>query len=366
MIVALGGWMLHSTSPATRQASGDGGELVVFAAASLKESFEAIAKSFEAANPGVHVSLQFAGSQALALQIKQGATADVFASADEPHLREIAYDPTSRRLFALNRLVVITPASGAKFKDFQSLNRAKEVVLAAKSVPAGAYARQALDAAASKFGRPWELSVLSHVVSEEADVRAVLTKVELGEADAGIVYYSDAVAGGKKVKITPIPSACQPNIQYPMAIVANSKQAHVAMHFMHEVLSNEGQAVFARHGFISPMTRAENVIVIGPSGQQIYPMPFPKRWPRETVKTKGPGDEMRTYTGVPISKLFPGKPPTDVTFVGADEYSATFKYAALLKSHAVVVPFRDKYAEVIVPGEKPRVWISWLTRIVGK
>jgi molybdate transport system substrate-binding protein len=226
-------------------------ELSVFAAASLTESFTAIARTFEGAHPGIHVDLQFAGSQSLATQINQGAPADVFASAAPADLEKVAYDPHTRRIFAVNRLVVVTPATAPKLENVRDLPKLKSLVLAAPAVPAGRYARQALTLAAARYGDAWRAAVLSHVVSEETDVRAVLTKVEFGEADAGIVYATDACAVGQKVSATPIPGVFQPQISYPIAVLRGARSPSLALEFVKAVMSAGGQAELARRGFAS-------------------------------------------------------------------------------------------------------------------
>ena len=186
--------------------------LEVYAAASLREAFTTIARSFEASHPGLRVRLTFAGSQTLAAQISNGAPADVFASASARNLAGLAYDPKTRRVFATNRLVVLGVPS---LKD---LAKARRIVLAAPSVPAGGYAQRALAAAARSYGAAWLAGVKARVASEENDVRAVLAKVRLGEADAGIVYASDA-------KGVPIPKAFQPRIEYPVVVLTRSRWA---------------------------------------------------------------------------------------------------------------------------------------------
>jgi molybdate transport system substrate-binding protein len=228
-------------------------ELNVFAAASLKESFQAIAHSFEASHSGIKVRLEFGGSQDLAAQINQGALADVFASASPKNLEQVAYDPSTRRLFALNRLVIVVPINGSTVPSFRDLSRAKNIVLAAPTVPAGGYALKALDSAASRYGAAWRAVIRSHVVSEEQDVRAVLTKVELGEADAGIVYATDAESANGRVRTTPIPESFQPRIEYLMAVMKSSKIAPDAMSFVRATLAPEGQRAIKDRGFRSPL-----------------------------------------------------------------------------------------------------------------
>ncbi len=210
--------------------------LEVYAAASLREAFTTIARAFEADHPGVKVRLTFAGSQTLAAQIANGAPADVFASASPKNLQGLAYDPKTRRVFATNRLVVLGTPS------LRDLSKARRIVLAARGVPAGGYARAALAKASRDYGAAWLRAVESRVVSEENDVRAVLTKVRLGEADAGIVYASDA-------KGALIPKAYQPRIEYP--VVALTQKA-LAKAFVATLVSPAGRKALAARGFGPP------------------------------------------------------------------------------------------------------------------
>ena len=222
--------------------------LDVYAAASLKEAFTTVARAFEAAHPGVKVRLQFAGSQTLATQIANGAPADVFASADMRNLGKIAYDPKTRRVFATNRLVVVTPGGKMNLQDLPNANR---LVLAAQGVPAGGYARETLARARERFGTDWYLQTQRRVVSEEPDVRAVLAKVRLGEADAGIVYASDAV-GVRGVTPTPIPDDLQPRIEYPAAVPRGAHEPKLARAFVEFLVSRTGRKALAARGFGAP------------------------------------------------------------------------------------------------------------------
>ena len=182
--------------------------VVVFAASSLTEAFEALEPTFEAAHPGVDVQLVLAGSQTLRVQIEQGATADVFASAAPVHSDALARaglldDP---RPFARNHLVVVVPADApADFDALDDLPRAERIVLGAPEVPVGIYAREMLTRAEAAYGPRFAERVRAHVVSEEPNVRLVLSKVELGEADAAIVYRTDAAAA-KNVRTIEVPA----------------------------------------------------------------------------------------------------------------------------------------------------------------
>lgn len=228
---------------------GDGpsGEVLVFAAASLTEAFEALAAAFTDANPEVVVTLNLAGSQTLASQIAEGAPADVFASADTTQMDAVADTTTlagEPAVFTANRLAIVVEAGNprgigglADLADDDLL-----VVLPAEEVPAGRYARQVLQGA----------DVTVTPVSLERDVRAALSKVALGEADASIVYASDLVAAGERVTGVEIPADDNVTAVYPIARLADAPNPVAADAFVAFVLSEPGQAILAEHGFSAP------------------------------------------------------------------------------------------------------------------
>lgn len=237
--------------------------LTVFAAASLTEAFTAIGKSFESSHPGVQVQFNFAGSQVLATQIEQGARADVFASADQRWIR-YAEDKklltNAPVLFARNRLVVVLPKSNPGAIDkLQDLARpGVKLILAGRQVPVGAYGREALSRLGSAPGFPpkFDQLVLSNLVSEEENVRAVVAKVQLREADAGIVYQTDVSANLRpQLRLLAIPDRYNPIAQYPIATVNGG--SWLGAEFIELVLSPDGQSLLARRGFMPPGSTAQ-------------------------------------------------------------------------------------------------------------
>ncbi|HYN88106.1 MAG TPA: molybdate ABC transporter substrate-binding protein [Ardenticatenaceae bacterium] len=235
------------------------GELVVFTASSLTEAFTRLGEQFEADHPGVTVAFNFAGSQRLAQQLAQGARADVFASASQAPM-DAAIEaghvaPGSVQVFVRNRLVVIYPVDNpAGITTPQDLARpGVRLVLAAAEVPVGQYSLEFLDKAtqAGVFGASFKDAVLGNVVSYEENVRAVLSKVALGEADAGIVYSSDVSGeGSAEVGRVTIPVELNVIASYPIAPVSDSASPELARAFVELVLSPRGQEVLAQYGFI--------------------------------------------------------------------------------------------------------------------
>jgi len=230
--------------------------LTVFAAASLTDAFREIALVWETENPDIDLVFNFAGSNQLATQINQGAPADVFASADWEQMdRAVAggrIDVGAPRVLATNRLAVVFPADNpAGITRLQDLAAPDTlIVLAAGQVPVGRYSLDFLEKAGndSVFGEQFQENVLGNVVSYEENVRAVLNKVALGEADAGIVYVSDLVdvVGVGRLDI---PDHLNSVAEYPIAALNDSPHAAAAAAFIDLAFGPAGQAVFAQHGF---------------------------------------------------------------------------------------------------------------------
>lgn len=228
--------------------------LNVFAAASLTDAFTEIGENFQTANPNVTVTFNFAGSQALRTQLEEGAPADIFASANKTQMDAVIaaslITEGTQQNFLTNKLVVILPADNpaglSKLEDLA--NPGIKLVLAAEEVPVGNFARQALDLMNDSFGTDFKDKVLANVVSNEDNVKQVVTKVQLGEVDAGIVYTSDAVAA-PELQTIEIPSELNVVAKYPIAPLLNSEHADVAQAFIDYVLSDEGQAILEKWGF---------------------------------------------------------------------------------------------------------------------
>lgn len=237
------------------------GRLVIFAATSLTEAFTELAQTFKQEHPGVEIILNFAGSQQLAQQLAQGAPADIFASANEEQMEAVIsakrIDPGSEQIFAANRLVIIYPADNpGNLETIAGLaNPGLRLILAAPEVPAGQYAQDFLDktAADPTYGPDFAAKVQENIVSFEENVRAVLSKVVLGEADAGIVYQSDLNAEtAANVGQIPIPDSLNTIAAYPLAAINNSSRPELAAEFLAFVLSPAGQAILANYGFNPP------------------------------------------------------------------------------------------------------------------
>ena len=226
----------------------------MFAASSLTEAFTEIAAVFERRYEGTRVRLNFGGSSTLATQITQGAPADVFASADEEQMRVVMDEGLTAgepQIFTGNRLVLLTPEDS----DIVSLKQLAEpgvlLVLAAPDVPVGNYARAALEKMNGTYGADFSERALENLVSEESNVRQVALKVELGQADAAIVYATDA-AVAEGVNTVPIPHDLNVSGTYPVATLTHSAQPEAAQAFVELVLSGEGQAILSERGFQAP------------------------------------------------------------------------------------------------------------------
>ncbi|HET7724207.1 MAG TPA: molybdate ABC transporter substrate-binding protein [Propionibacteriaceae bacterium] len=227
------------TTPATTR-------LVVFAAASLSDAYTALGRTFEASHPGVSVTFSFDGSSTLVDQLKAGAPADVFASADRATMDKattanlLSGTPT---LFATNTLTLIVPAGNpARITGLDASLDGTKLVVCAEGVPCGS--------ATTKLAA--RLGVTLKPVSQETKVTDVRAKVETGQADAGIVYVTDAKASGSKVETIPIPGAEAVRNDYLVGVVATSTQAALASAFVSLVTGPQGRAALTSAGFATP------------------------------------------------------------------------------------------------------------------
>ncbi|MFF8833754.1 molybdate ABC transporter substrate-binding protein [Streptomyces sp. NPDC015131] len=221
-----------------------GADLTVLAAASLTDVFKTAGAAYEKAHPGTKITFSFAGSQELVAQVSQGSPADVLVTADTKSMDKVRADTGTPAIIARNRLVIATGEGNPhKVGDLKDLADTKlKVVLAAPEVPAGKYSKQILDAQ----------KIMVEPVSQEPNVRAVLSKVELGEADAGLVYKTDAASAADKVDAVEIPDAQNAIAKYPAATLKDSKNAEAAAAFVAWLSSPEGQKILQDAGFQKP------------------------------------------------------------------------------------------------------------------
>jgi len=230
--------------------------MIVSAASSLTEAFEELAAEFERLHPGVRVELNLGGSSTLATQVLNGAPVDVLASADSLQMARVegaGLVSGAPRVFAANVLVAITPA-GSSLTDLADLAApGVRLVLAGPEVPAGRYAREWLGALDPIFGVGFAAKALANLVSEETNVRQVAAKVELGEADAAIVYATDVrVLAG--VRVLPTAGLPEMRTEYLLAALATGDAARSALaeEFVALVLSPQGEAALTARGFAAP------------------------------------------------------------------------------------------------------------------
>ena len=244
--VVLASLALAACSSTSSAGGGTGGgthAITVYAASSLKDVFTLLGKNFSAANPGTTVTFSFGASSTLGQQLAQGAPADVFASASNSTMQAAvtAGAVSSFSMFATNVLEVATPPDNpGQVQALSDLARAGVTVAVCQpAVPCGAAATQLF----AKAG----LTV--HPVSQEVDVKAVLTKVTLGEVDAGVVYVTDVLAAGAKVHGVLIPAGSNVSTSYPIGVVTASKEQATAAAFVAYVLSPAGSAALTAAGF---------------------------------------------------------------------------------------------------------------------
>lgn len=221
--------------------------ITVFAAASLEPAFTEIGERFKTDHPGAEVDFNFAGSSELATQLTQGATADVFASANAAQMATVAQAALvagEAVPFATNTLVIVTaPGNPAEIETVADLARpGLSVVVCQQPVPCGAAAREVADRAGVRLSP----------VSEEPDVADVANKVVNGQADAGLVYVTDARHAGDKVTTVRIPDAVGAVNTYPIAVLKNAAQPGLAQRFVDLVTGPVGQKILKKAGFAAP------------------------------------------------------------------------------------------------------------------
>lgn len=233
-------------TPSASTSAALSGEINVFAAASLTEAFGTIGKQFEAAHPGTTITFNFGPSSGLATQITQGAPADVFASASAKNMDQLvaakaADTPTT---FVKNSMeIAVPPDNPANVTSVNDLAKSSvKVALCQAEVPCGTVAQQVFKNA----------GITVKPVTEEVDVKATLSKVELGEVDAGMVYITDVHSAGDKVKGVEIADDVNASTSYPIATLTASKNPALAKAFVDYVLSPDGEAALSAVGFQSP------------------------------------------------------------------------------------------------------------------
>lgn len=234
------------------------GNLTIFAAASLTAAFNQMKANLEKANPNLKITFNYGGSNTLVTQLTQGANADVFASADNVQMGNAVKDGIisgNPVTFAHNKLVVILPKNNpANVQKLQDLAKSGlKFDTAEKSVPVGNYTLQALDKMSkdAAFGSNFNTKVQANFVSKETDVKQIVAKVQSGEADAGIVYLTDAAAAKANLLEIDIPDQYNVIATYPIAAVKGAPNAAAAQVFMNYVLGSDGQTILKQQGFIT-------------------------------------------------------------------------------------------------------------------
>lgn len=233
-------------------------DLTVYAAASLTSAFNEIEKSYEEKHGDVNVVYNFDGSQALRTQIEQGARADVFASASNSHMNALKnkglMDNSTVKTFTNNKLAVIVPKDNpANINNLYDLMKpGVKIVTGTKDVPVGNYTLQILDKMSNNtaYGSDYKDKVMANVVSQETTVNHVVSKVALGEADAGFVYVSDVPADYRdRVTVVSIPDEFNVIAVYPIGIPKDAEHPEMAQSYIDYVMSEEGKEILRQSGF---------------------------------------------------------------------------------------------------------------------
>lgn len=231
-------------------------KLTVFAAASLNKVFPQIASAFQKNHAGVQFTFSFAGSDTLTTQIEQGAPANIFAGASTKYGDELAGKGLidTPQIFATNKLILILPtANPAHITSLKDLTKpGLKIVIGDPTVPIGTYTRKVLANLDAVYGPSYASSVLKNVVSEALEVTSVVSSVELGDADAGFVYVTDANNAGSQVTRLDLPAAAQAVASYPIAVVKDSQNATTGRQFVTFMMGAQAQALLRNAGFGPP------------------------------------------------------------------------------------------------------------------
>lgn len=236
-------------SPAVKEA------LVVFAAASLRDAFGNLKAEFSKTHPNLELTLNFAGTQELRAQLEQGAAVDVFASADRKSMDQLESAARVKKpaVFARNEpVIVVAQEQASKVAGLADLPQLDKLVIGVPQVPIGRYTGQLLSNANKTLGADFSSKVEQKIASRELDVRQVLAKVMLGEADAGIVYRTDANSAKDQVAVVTIPADVNVVAEYPIAVVAAAPHPALAEEWLNFVLSSAGQELLGQAGFLPP------------------------------------------------------------------------------------------------------------------
>lgn len=225
--------------------------LTVFAASSLTDVFSELERRFEEKHPDIDLEPSFGGSQVLRFQIEQGAPVDVFASANDVHMAALeagGYVRPPHTLAVTDLVVIVPPDNPAEIHRFDQLDRAVRLVVGTEYVPIGVYAETVLENASAQLGEAFVTGVRDRVVSMESNVRLVRAKVELGEADAALVYRTDA-RSSDRVRMIPIPDELNVQARFTIAVTTTTDRASEADLFLSFLASPAAREVFSAHGF---------------------------------------------------------------------------------------------------------------------
>lgn len=340
----------------------------IFAAASLKESATEIAHDFEKRYPNFKVILNFGGSQQLVAQIRQGAPVDVLLSAGIEPLKSLEFEKSSLRIFAYNSLALIVPKGSNKVRNLKDIGFGPTLILADRHVPVGHYTELLLEKAKAVYGSGWLASVQSSVTSREQDVRAVLAKVALGEADAGFVYKTDVATARGKVKEISIPDGLNVEAKYVAVRFANSSNADLAKDFLRFLFEKDAQKALVNQGFGSPIVPGGAIKLDLLGRRSVLTEKLISSLPHKTFLASEHGVK-KTFHGYDLTHLLSLKGSRSsakltIIMTAGDGYSQTVDLGEAIANGIFLVGSAHDNYQIILPQKQPKFWVHWVREIV--
>lgn len=328
----------------------------VYADVTFKEASAAIERRFEAANPDIDLRFTLGGSGELAKRMSQSREADVFLLAGEIPRQEKP-DFSAPRSFANTNLAIVTGAENGVLKTLTDLAQTESLLMPAVGDPANSYSKRLFAQAAQAYGRGWLGLVERRIDAQASDVRAVLAKVGSGDAEAGIVYATDAKAYAK-VRSVAIPPGLNVTVTFYVGYRRGSEVRTRAVRFTEFMFSSGAQSLLKSRGFSSPLDPVEELPVLFADESLRLFVSKLNSMPQDTVKSEG-----SIYRGADLRSILGPAKGRQVRIAGADGLTVTVPLERLRRNGGVLVKMPDGNLQVVLPGEPSTRWVRWIRSI---